>query len=426
MPVRSREVPVEALLVIAACLVASAFFSGSETALLRLRSVDLTETDTPGAGPARSAIRALLQSTSRLLVTILIGNNVVNILGAAMASALAVGLLGPGAGVAVATVVMTLLVLVLCEILPKAMAAAHPVGISRLVALPLYLFHQLLRPAHGFFDRIIDPLVAWIAGGTATESPADAEQVLRLAREARLEEQSSGAAAIIGSTARAAEMTVQEVMVARPHIFALPVDLPADQALERMLEERYTRVPVYTESIDSLAGIVHLKDLVRYVRDGGGVLREVLRPLLRVPERKPILDLLAEMQRGFVHMAIVKDEHGLTEGLVTTEDILEELVGEIRDEYDREELQTIQARPDGAFEAMGRVKVLDFNRATGWELPAERGDSLSGLVFNELGRPPRRGDRVIVDGHELEVLHVSGTRIGRVLARRLPAPAAEE
>jgi putative hemolysin len=425
MLVRSREVPVEVLLLIAACLVASAFFSGSETALLRLRSVDVPDEGRPEAGPARSAIRALLQSTSRLLVTILVGNNVVNILGAALASALAVGLLGPGPGVAVATVVMTLLVLVFCEILPKALAAAHPVGISRLVALPLYLFHQMLRPAHGLFDRIIDPLVKRIAGGAAGER-SGAEEVLRLAREARLEEYTSGAAAIIGATARAAEMTVQEVMVARPHIFALPLELAPDQALERMLEERYTRVPVYTESIDNFAGIVHLKDLVRYVREGGGSLREVLRPLLRVPERKPILELLAEMQRGFVHMAIVKDDHGLTEGLVTTEDILEELVGEIRDEYDREELQTIQSRADGVFEALGRVKVLDFNRTTGWELPAERGDSLSGLVFNELGRPPRRGDRVVVNGHELEVLQVSGTRIGRVLARRLPTPPVED
>lgn len=413
----------DAILVIGACLLASAFFSGSETALLRLRTVDLPERDSPEAGPAVSAIRALLRSTSRLLVTILVGNNVVNILGAAVASAVAIGLLGPNLGVTLATLGMTLLVLVFCEVLPKAIAAAHPVGVSRTIALPLYLFHQLLRPVHAVFDRLLDPIVGRITGGAGVQGATSAEDLLLLARQASIEERIGSAAAIIGKTARAAEMTVQEVMIGRPHIFALPVDLDAAKALDQMLEERYTRAPVYEGSIDTLVGIVHLKDLVRVARGGGRSLREILRPVLRVPERKPILALLAEMQRGFVQMAVVKDEHGLTEGLVTTEDILEELVGEIRDEYDREELQTIQARPDGSFEALGRVSVLDFNRATGWELPAEPGDSLSGLVFNQLGRTPRRGDRVVVAGHELEVLQVSGTRIGRVRMRRVEAPA---
>jgi len=417
---------VDSMLVIGGCLVASAFFSGSETALLRLRSVDLPEGEPADAGPALSAIRALLRSTSRLLVTILVGNNVVNILATAVASALAVSMLGANLGVTVATVSMTLLVLVFSEILPKAVAAAHPAGFSRVVALPLYLLHQLLRPVHAIFDRIIDPLVRSIAGSTGSEGPATAEDLLQMAREARFGHGTRGAASIIGATAHAAEMTVREIMLERLQIFALPVEAPPDEALERMLAERYTRVPVYEGSIDECAGIVHLKDLVKHVRSGGTELRDILRPVPRVPERKPILELLAEMQGGFLQMAIVKDEHGLTLGLVTIEDILEELVGEIRDEHDREELQTIQTRPDGACEALGRVKVRDFNRATGWELPAEPGDSLSGLVFNQLGRPAHPGDCARVSQYELEVLHVSGTRIGRVLLRQLPAPAESE
>jgi CBS domain containing-hemolysin-like protein len=415
----------ESIIIILACLAGSAFFSGSETALLRVRESELAA-DTE-AGPAVSAIRDLLKSTSRLLVTILLGNNLVNILGVAVASALAVAALGPELGVALATAVMTVLVLVFCEVLPKAVAAAHPHGVSRTVALPLYLFHQLLRPVHRIFAWVVDPLVRRIAG--RTEASDSAEEILRLASRARLEQGDAGALAIIGATAAAADRTVEEIMQDRTQIFAFPVENAPSELLDRMLGERFTRIPIYEDSIDNVLGIVHFKDLVKLVHAGGSDLRDVLKPLLRVPERKPVLPLLAEMQRSFSHLAIVKDEHGITQGLVTTEDILEELVGEIRDEFDQEELSSIQRRNDGAFDALGRIKVLDFNRATGWDISAERGDTLSGLVFNELGRPPQHGDRVQIPGFEVEVMQVSGTRIARVRVRRCEegeAPSEDE
>lgn len=415
----------ESIALIFACLIASAFFASSETALLRLRRSEV-EAEVEGArGPASYAIRELLQSTSRLLVTILLANNVVNVLGAAVASAVAVATLGPKLGIAVATVVMTGLLLVFCEVLPKALAATHPRSVSRLVALPLYLLHRVLRPIHRLFAAAVDPLVRRIAGAPEGAT-ASVEEIVSLARKVQVEEPSGSAASIVASAVRAAEMTVREIMVARPEIVAFPVDTAPGELLEKMLAERYTRVPLYEDSIDRLAGIVHLKDLMRYVRADGKHLRKILRPVLHVPERKPILTLLAEMQRGFVQMAIVKDEHEVTQGLVTTEDILEELVGEIRDEYDREELQLI--RPAGAegFDALGRMRVLDFNRQTGWEIPAERGDTLGGVVFNELGRAPHRDDAVQIPGYELRVTEVSGMRIARILVRqREEAPEGE-
>jgi len=409
---------VGSIALILGCLVGSAFFSGSETALLRLRQSELEGEPAREKGPATSAIRALLRSTSRLLVTILLGNNVVNILGAALASALAISYLGPKAGVAVATVAMTFFVLVFCEILPKAVAAAHPLRVSKMVALPLYIFHQLLRPAHRIIARLLDPAVQRITGGAHDTAVLSAEEILRLARMARLDDRGSGAASIIGSTARAAEMTVQEIMVDRPQIVAFPLETPPGELLDKMLDERYTRVPIYQDSIDDFLGIVHLKDLVRHVPGGEHSLDDILRPVLLVPERKPILALLAEMQRSFVQLAIVKDEHGVTQGLVTTEDILEELVGEIRDEHDREELQSIRPAGQGTYEVLGRVKVLDFNRETSWEITAEPGDTLSGLLFNEIGRAPQRGDRVSIQGYEIVVAEVSGMRIARVRVRR--------
>lgn len=417
--------PVTQLAIIAACLLGSAFFSGSEAAMLRLRDHEVEDDARRMHAPAVYAVRDLLRSTSQLLVTILLGNNVVNILAASVASALAVAYLGAETGILVATVAMTLVVLIFCEVLPKAVAARNPRRFAYAVGLPLYLVHKASRPVHFLFDRLLEPLVHRISGGVAGESEATLEEVLRLVRRAGREPQEASPLAIIGAAAAAAEMTVAEIMVPRAEIVSFPSDTSPSDLLEHMLEERYTRAPIYEGDIDHVLGVVHLKDLIKLVREKGSDLHGVLNPVLRVPERKRILELLTEMQQAFVHVAIVKDEFGCTEGLVTQEDILEEIVGEIRDEFDREELLTIRQTAPDEYEALGRVKVLDFNRETGLDIPAERGDTLSGLVFNHLGRAPRRRDRVTVPGFELEVLDLSGTRVTRVRVRRLPEAEAD-
>jgi len=417
------------LVVVAVSLVLSAFFSGSETALMRLARHEVEEEVEALRGPSALAVRDLLGHTSRLLVTILLGNNLVNILAASAASALAVAYLGEGTGILVSTVVMTLLVLIFCEVLPKAAAARNPRRIAFAVALPIYVLHQLLRPVHLIFDRIVEPVVRRVGGTGPEEDSAAMEAVLRLSRASRAGQRDTTPLEIIGATAGAAKMTVEEIMVPRTEIVSFPIESEPAELLEQILGERYTRVPIYEGEIDNVLGMVHLKDVIQLERDGGQDLREILKPVMRVPERKPILPLLTEMQRGFTHMAVVKDEFGVTQGLCTQEDILEEIVGEIRDEFDREELQTIQALPDGSFAALGRVKVLDFNRETGWEVPAERGDSLGGLVFNTLGRAPRPGDRISLSGFEIAVEDMSGSRLTRVRVsrRELEAePAPEE
>ena len=411
---------------IVVCLAASAFFSSSETALFRLRSYDLDEELEKAKGPSAVAVRDLIGSSSRLLVTILLGNNIVNILGASLAAALSIQLLGPEIGIPVSTIVMTFLVLIFAEVIPKAVAARHPRRVSLAVGLPLYLLHQLLRPVHALFDRGIEPLVRRItgtpAGGEESLSPED---VLRLARQAREEgADHSTPLAIIGATSAAAEMTVEEIMVPRTEITAHSLDTPAPDMLEEVLEGRYTRVLIFRETIDDIQGIVHLKDLISHVRAGGMDVKPIIKPILRVPERKPILLLLTDMQSARCHMAVVKDEFGVTRGLVTQEDILEEIVGEIRDEFDTEELLEIRRLADGSYEVMGRVSVLDFNRESGWRVEAERGDTLGGLIFNTLGRAPRRGELVNVGDYDLIVVDVSGSRIARVRVQETPAEAA--
>lgn len=413
------------VVIIGVCLAASAFFSSSETALFRLRAHDLDEELEKSKGPGAVAVRDLLGSTSRLLVTILLGNNIANILGASVAAALAIRLLGPEIGIIASTVVMTLTVLIVCEVIPKAIAARHPRRVSLAVGLPLYLLHQLLRPVHAIFDRGIEPLVRRITGGgDAGSGSLSSEDVLRLARQA-VDDGSDSATplAIIGATSAAADMTVEEIMVQRTEITAHPLEMPAAELLERMLEDRYTRTPIFKNSIDDIVGLVHLKDLVSFVRGDGTDVEGILKPVLRVPERKSILPLLTDMQRAFCHMAVVKDEFGVTQGLLTQEDILEEIVGEIRDEFDTEELLIIRRIADGSYEVMGRVTVLDFNRESGWNIEAERGDTIGGLVFNTLGHAPRRGEALRVGGYEFVVVDVSGSRIARVRVKELPEAA---
>lgn len=414
------------LLVILACFALSAFFSGSETALLRLRETDVEREAKSGGGPSAPAIRELLRSTSRLLVTILLGNNVVNLLAASVASALAVAALGEQAGVLVATLVLTLIVLVFCEVLPKAVAARNPERFAHAVALPLYLAHQGLRPVHIAYDRWLEPVVRRISGGAASDESMPPEEVLRIAMRAGKGQPQGTPLAIIAAAADAVDTQVHEIMVTSSEIVAYQIDTPPAQLLEEFLEERYTRAPLYKKSIDRFEGVVHLKDLVKLVRDGGTDLRGILKPVLRVPEGKRILDLLTEMQRAFVQLAVVKDEFGNTEGIVTQEDILEELVGEIRDEFDSEELETIRPSGDNAHQAMGRLHVVDFNRQTGWDVPAGRGETLAGLIFNVLGRAPRKGDVAHVAGYDLGVIDVSGTRITRVLVRKRAGSTGEE
>lgn len=413
------------IIVLIVCLGLSAFFSASETALLRVRGHDLEQDIKAAHGPGVLAARDLLGSTSRLLVTILLGNNVVNIAAAAVATALGVRYLGEQRGIIITTVVMTFVVFLFGEVIPKAVAARHPRRIAYTVALPLYLIHQVLRPLHLLYDRLLEPFVKSLAGGEPT-TMTTAEEIMLLARGSLQDHPKGTPLAIIGAVADAAERTVSEIMVPRTEIVAFSVDTPPSELLEGVLDEGYTRVPIFEESIDKVMGVVHLKDLVQLVRSGGRNLRDILKPVVQVPERKAILRLLADMQRAFVHVAIVKDEFGVTLGLVTQEDILEELVGEIRDEHDREELLTIRRVDEHTYQARGRVKVLDFNRETGWKVTAERGDTLAGLVFNTVARSPRPGESVRVSGYEIAVVDMSGSRITQVRVTKLPEQEEEE
>lgn len=414
-------------LVVVLCLILSGFFSSSETALLRIRPEELDRESAESKKLSATAAKSLIESPSKLLVTILLGNNVVNILGASCASMLAVQLFGEKIGVALATILMTVFVLVFSEIVPKAIASRDPIRVAEIVSLPLYLVHQASRPMHYFFSSFIDPWITRLVGSEKNSSDVNAyDSLLRLASQIRAKRSELGPVSIIQSTVKAQKLLVQDVMVPKSEIFAVSEKEDVKDALAQMLDNRFTRIPIYQETLDTMVGLIHFKDLVAASQRPGSTLKQIVRPVLRVPGKKPILSLLSDMQTSSIQMAIVKDEFGHTHGLITQEDILEELVGEIRDEFDSEELSAIHKLSDQSYRVMGRVSVRDFNRASGWNILAAESETVGGLVLNQLGKIPHIGSQVSQEDYELKVIEMAGNRIVQVKIDRTTNEPAKE
>jgi CBS domain containing-hemolysin-like protein len=230
---------------------------------------------------------------------------------------------------------------------------------------------------------------------------------------------------MIVSIFRLGDTLVREIMVPRIDVLALDVNTPIDQTMDSLKKSGHSRVPVFQDSVDNILGLLYAKDLLGIWREGK---REVslsdhLRPAYFVPEAKKADELLAELQAKRIHMAIVVDEYGGVAGLVTLEDIVEEIVGEIRDEYDQAEELVFQAINDDEYLFQGRIDLDDFNDIMGTELPNSEADTLSGLIYSRIGRVPTAGDNVQIEGLQLTVEQVSGQRIRKVRAQRITSPS---
>jgi len=227
---------------------------------------------------------------------------------------------------------------------------------------------------------------------------------------------------MINSIFRLDDTLTREIMVPRIDITALDVNVTFFEAVDNLLSSGHSRIPVFEESIDNIIGLIYAKDLLRAWRENSQTasLRPFLRKVYFVPEAKKVDELLEEMQARQVHMGIVVDEYGGVAGLVTLEDIVEEIVGEIRDEYDEGEELPYQAVADGEFIFLGRVDLDDFNNVMQTDLPRQDAETLSGFIYSQLGRVPENGEQVHVDDMELTVEQVSGRRIRKVRARRIP------
>ncbi len=410
--------PFSYIVIVIVCIFLSAFFSSSETALLRMTKEQVDKDIEQNSQLSTLAAKELIRTPARLLVTILLGNNVVNILGAACASSLGVYYLGEKEGLLVSTISMTLIILIFSEILPKSVAAKNPAKVGYLFALPLFIIHKIAFPAHLFYSSVLEPLVKKISGGEpegAAPQMNIADSIIQMANQIKTKKHDGTPIPIIGQAVKAANLNCEDIMIPRGEFFSIRMSTSPEEAEKNLALSRYTRALVFDDNNDKIKGFIHLKDLVRLNNsDEQKPIKALIKPVLTVPGKMNILGLLPKMQKAFIHIAIVTDPFGNAEGIVTQEDILEEIVGEIRDEFDREELKRIRKKGPNKYEVLGNVSIHDFNKETLWDLGGEKNDSIFEAIYNELGQLPHGGDEVQLGDFNLKVLDTSGRRITRV------------
>jgi len=307
--------------------------------------------------------------------------------------------------------------LVLGRLVPEAIAAAQPEHWALQLARPVQVLRTLLWPLVRLLVWVSNHLAAPFGGLPLSGVALITEEEIKTLVDAGEEEGviAEDEKAMIYSIFEFGDTRAREVMVPRIDLIALDVDTSLQEALDVVVEAGHSRIPIYERTVDHIVGLLYAKDLLVRLREQGAEppLREILRPAYFVPETKKVDDLLREMQQRRVHMAIVVDEYGGTAGLVTVEDILEEIVGEIQDEYDAEE-PVFEQISDNEYLLDARMDLDDVNYLLGTELPTESGDTLGGLIYSSLGKVPTPGEQLHIDGLTIEVLTVAGRRIRKV------------
>ncbi len=417
---------------IALLLLLSAIFSGSETALTAASRAKLRAQADRGSKGAERALE-LTEDNERLIGSVLLGNNLVNILATSLATALFTRAFGDS-GVALATLLMTLLVLIFAEVLPKTYAITDPESAaaraSRVMAPVVRLFspvvavvRALVRGILRLFGVQADPkskilaVREEIAGAIALghhEGAVEKEDRDRLLGALDL-----------------GDRTIEEIMRHRSEIEMIDVSLPPQQVLEQALRSSHTRLPLYCDDPENIVGVLHAKDLLRaiYARisqtpDGtdpfeGFSVRDVAKPPYFAPETTPLDDQLREFLRRKAHFALVVDEYGVLQGLITLEDIIEEIVGEITDEFDLTDEPEIERAPDGSWIVDGAMSIRDFNRATDCSLPDDEANTVAGLVIHEAQTIPDVGQVFSFHGFRFEILEREANRIARLRVRQI-------
>ena len=325
---------------------------------------------------------------------------------------------------AVAFGIITFLHVVFGELAPKSIAIQSPEGTSLFVAPFMRFFYFLLLPGIFLFNGTANLFIRLLGYPPASEGDDTHTEteirtlVVQSARQGMLEHDEGE---MIGAVFELNDKVAREIMVPRPDVVSLPAGMDLRKLVSVAAAGNYTRYPVYEEgSPDRIIGAVHVKDVLRAVESEGGLdahltARDLAREVLVVPENRPIDGILEEFQRQELQMAIVIDEWGSFEGLFTLEDIIEEIVGEIRDEFDEEE-PAVRQLPDGSYSIDGRIPIGVVNEALGSEFESEDFDTIGGLVLGHLGRAPEVGDEVRLDGYLLRVDEVDGPRVAQVIA----------
>lgn len=372
-------------------------------------------------------LEKLIREPNRLLGTVLVGNNLANILASTMAAALFIHYFG-NKGVALATIVMTIVILLAAEIAPKTYAAHN----AERVALRLTIFLDISA-------RIFHPVVrvlTWIAvgvirmfGGKAEGPRLITEEEIRHLVEVGGEEGifEANEREMIQGIFEFGDTVVREVMVPRIDVNALPATATLSDAWDAVIHWGHSRLPVFRETIDDVIGVIYARDILAYLKEKPDqtLVQDLVRPVHYVPETKKIDGLLADFRRQRTHIAVVLDEYGGTAGIVTIEDLLEEIVGEIQDEYDVEDLPLRRLGPT-EIDVTGLFSLDEVNELLDVDLPHQDFDTVGGLILHLLGRAPVEGEIVTLDGLEFTVSKVVGRRVSRVIIRVLKPKEEDE
>lgn len=414
---------------LAILLLFSAFFSAAETAIFSANRLKLRHQKEGGSRRA-GAMLALLENPARLLSTMLVGNNIVKTAAAVVATATLVKLFGQERGSFYAFITVTVLLLIFGEITPKTVAAHSGDRLAIVLARPILWISWILSPIIRLLSFVTNLLAAPFGAHVRPDAPMVTEEeiqlMVRMGEEQGVLEQEERE--MIHSIIDFGDTLVREVMTPRIDIVSVEADEPVDSVLEVIRIHGHSRVPVSHETVDQIVGVIHVKDLLTAFRGGRltGTARAYARPAYFVPESKRLDELFKDMRRKKAHMAIVVDEYGGTAGIVTIEDLLEEIVGPIQDEYDAEE-PPIKRLNDRTAVVDGKMHLEEVNAALDLALPIGDVDSLGGFVYSLLGHVPAQGERVQYDGVELSVERVDGNRIAQVrITKAEPAATVDE
>lgn len=405
----------------------SAFFSGAETALTAASRPLMHQLEQNGDKRA-AIVNALRERKERLIGTLLLGNNLVNILASALATSVMIALFG-NAGVAYATLGMTLVILIFAEILPKTYAFRDANATARAIAPTVRFVVMLLSPLTRLVNGLVNLVLGIFGADFRSERGFPSSTELRGAIELHAGEDGSvrHERAMLRSVLDLAEVQVGEIVVHRKNVTAIDIDLPPETIVEQMLASPHTRVPLWKGEPDNIVGVLHGKELFRAMRAAHGDVSKLDIATIAsapwfIPEYTLLLDQLHAFRERREHFALVVDEYGILLGIVTLEDILEEIVGDISDEHDAV-VRGVRPQPDGSYLIQGSVTIRDLNREFEWGLPDEDASTVAGLILHESRRIPDVGQAFIFHGVRFEIIRRQRHQITQI--KVTPPPSTE-
>ncbi len=413
----------------------SAFFSSSETALTAVNKIRLRSLAEEGVKGAKVTYK-LIEDPTKMLGAILIGNNVVNLSAASLVTTLAINLctkMGMGSnasvGIGIANGVITILILIFGEITPKSLATLYAEQISLKVGGIIYFLGRILTPVIFIVNKLSLGILMLFRIDTTNKVSAITENELRTIVDVSHEEGviESEERRMITNVVDFGDSLAKDVMVPHIDMEFVNVDDSYDELIEAFEKEKYSRLPVYDETKDNVIGVINLKDVFFYKdKPENFHIREHMREPYFTYEFQKTSELLIELRKASAAVAIVLDEYGATAGLITLEDLLEEIVGEIRDEYDDDEVDPIQIIGEDEFLAEGTARLDEINEAIGLSLESDDYDSIAGHIINLLEHLPKKGESVQEDNILYTVAEMDKNRIDKVHIRRFPIEEKEE